>query len=392
MTNPSWISALRTGLSRRLKTLGSGDCPVISAMCHARVLIRMAISPRSTPKIHTLCTQHANLFSGCDDSFVVQMFEEVEAAYERIKKVVNLTPVMTSSTLNEITGGECFLKCENFQKTGAFKFRGAFNALSQLSPKQKKKGVIAHSSGNHAQALALAAKLLGVRAVIVMPENAATVKVAATKGYGAKIVFCGSHLTDREKTVVPLIEKYGYTLIHPYNDLKIIAGAGTAAYELVKEVGELDYVFGPVGGGGLISGTAIATKGLLPLCRVLGVEPKKADDACQSLKAGKIMPVKDPNTIADGLRTSLGSNTFRIMKKKVDQIITVSEEEIVDAMQFVWERMKLVVEPSGAVSLAGVLSKKVGLRSRRVGIIISGGNIDLTDFFAKIRQGIKSAN
>ena len=320
------------------------------------------------------------------------MFKEVEAAYERLNEVVAPTPVLTSSTLNKITGSECFLKCENFQKTGAFKFRGAFNALSQLSAEQKKNGVITHSSGNHAQALALAAQLLGVEAVIVMPDNAAPVKVAATKSYGAKIVFCGSHPADRQKTVLPLIEKHGYILIHPYNDLKIIAGAGTAAYELVKEVGELDYVFCPVGGGGLISGTAVATKGLLPSSQVIGVEPEKADDAYQSLKAGKIIPVKSPNTIADGLRTSLGSNTFRIMREKVDQIITVSEEEIVDAMQFVWERMKLVVEPSGAVSLAGVLSKKVDLRSKRVGIIISGGNIDLTNFFAKIRQGIKSSN
>ena len=334
---------------------------------------------------------HINLFSSCDDSSSIQMFKEVEAAYERIKEIVNLTPVMTSSTINEITGSECFLKCENFQKTGAFKFRGAFNAVSQLSPKQKKKGVITHSSGNHAQALALAAKLLRVKAVVVMPENAPPVKVAATKGYGAEIVVCGSHPIDREKTVVPLVERYGYTLIHPSNDLKIIAGAGTAAYELIKEVGELDYVFSPVGGGGLLSGTAIATKGLLPSSKVIGVEPKNADDAYQSLKAGKIIPVKDPNTIADGLRTSLGSNTFRIIREKVDQIITVSEEEIVDAMQFIWERMKLVVEPSGAVSLAGVLSKQIDLRSKRVGIIISGGNIDLTDFFAKIRQRIKSS-
>jgi len=318
------------------------------------------------------------------------MFKEVEAAYERIKEIVNLTPVMTSSTLNRVTGSECFLKCENFQKTGAFKFRGAFNALSQLSPKQKKKGVITHSSGNHAQALALAAKLLEVKVVVVMPENAPPVKVAATKGYGAEIVVCGSHPTDRQKTVIPLIEKYGYTLIHPYNDLKIIAGAGTAAYELIKEVGGLDYVFSPVGGGGLLSGTAIATKDLLPSSKVIGVEPKNADDAYQSLKAGKIIPVKNPNTIADGLRTSLGSNTFRIIREKVDQIITVSEEEIVDAMQFIWERMKLVVEPSGAVSLAGVLSKQIDLRSKRVGIIISGGNIDLTDFFATIRRRIKS--
>ena len=317
------------------------------------------------------------------------MFKEVEAAYQRIKEIVNPTPVMTSSTLNKITNSECFLKCENFQKTGAFKFRGAFNALSQLSPKQKKKGVITHSSGNHAQALALAGKLLGVKVVVVMPENAPPVKVAATRGYGAEIVFCGSHPSDREKTAISLIERHGYTLIHPSNDLKIIAGAGTASYELIQEVGELDYVFCPIGGGGLISGTAIATKGLLPSSKVIGVEPKNADDAYQSLKAGKIIPVKNPNTIADGLRTSLGSNTFRIIREKVDQIITVSEEEIVDAMQFIWERMKLVVEPSGAVSLAGVLSKQIDLQSKRVGIIISGGNIDLTDFFATIRQNIK---
>ncbi|MDH5450820.1 MAG: pyridoxal-phosphate dependent enzyme [Candidatus Bathyarchaeota archaeon] len=319
------------------------------------------------------------------------MFKEVEAAYERIKETVNSTPVMTASTLDEITDSECFLKCENFQKTGSFKFRGAFNALSQLSLEQKKKGVITHSSGNHAQALALAAKLLGIKAVICMPKNAPSVKVAATRGYGAEIVVCGTQPTDREKTVIPLIERYGYTLIHPSNDLKIISGAGTAAYELIKEVGELDYVFSPVGGGGLLSGTAIATKGLLPSAKVVGVEPENACDAYQSFKAGKIIPVENPNTIADGLRTSLGSNTFGIIREKVDQIITVSEEEIVDAMQFIWERMKLVVEPSGAVSLAGVLSKQMGLESRRVGIIISGGNIDLTGFFAKIRRRIKSS-
>ena len=318
------------------------------------------------------------------------MFKEIEEAYERIKEIVNPTPVMTSSTLNGITGSEGYFKCENFQKTGAFKLRGAFNALSQLSPEEKKKGVITHSSGNHAQALALAARLLGIKAVVVMPENAPPVKVAATKSYGAEIIVCGSQPTDREKTVIPLIERYGYTLIHPSNDLRIIAGAGTAAYELIKEVGELDYVFSPVGGGGLLSGTAIATKGLLPSSKVIGVEPKNADDAYQSFKAGKIIPVKNPYTIADGLRTSLGSNTFRIIRKNVDQIITVSEEEIVDAMQFLWERMKLVVEPSGAVSLAGVLSKQIELESKRAGIIISGGNIDLTDFFARIRQEIRS--
>jgi threonine dehydratase len=316
------------------------------------------------------------------------MFKEVKAAYERIKEVVNLTPVMSFLTLNEVTDSECFLKCENFQRTGSFKFRGAFNAVSQLSPEQKRRGAITHSSGNHAQALALAGGLLGVKVVVVMPENALQVKVVATKGYGAEIVFCGSHPTDREKAVKPLIERYGYTLIHPHDDFKVIAGAGTAAYELIKEVGELDYVFSPVGGGGLLSGTAIATKGLFSSSRVIGVEPKNADDAYQSLKAGKIISVKNPNTIADGLRTSLGSNTFQVIREKVDQIVTVSEEEIVDAMQFIWERMKIVVEPSGAVSLAGVLSKQIDLRSKRVGIMISGGNIDLTDLFAKIRGRI----
>ena len=317
------------------------------------------------------------------------MFNEVEAAHRRIKEIVNPTPVMTSSTLNEMTDSEAFLKCENFQKTGSFKFRGALNALSQLSPEQRKRGVITHSSGNHAQALALAGQLLRIKTVIVMPKNASPAKVTATKGYGAEIVVCGSHPTDRENAVVPLIERYGYTLIHPSNDLDIIAGAGTVAYELIKAVGKLDCVFSPVGGGGLLSGTAIAAKGLLSSSRVIGVEPKNADDAYKSIKAGKIVHANNPNTIADGLRTSLGNNTFRIIRDSVDEIITVSEEEIVDAMQFLWERMKLVVEPSGAVSLAGVLSKQIDLRSERVGIIISGGNIDLTDFFANIRQGMK---
>lgn len=318
------------------------------------------------------------------------MFKEVEEAYKRLKGVVNLTPVMISSTLDTITGSYCFLKCENFQKTGAFKFRGAYNALSQLSLEQKKKGVITHSSGNHAQALALSAKLLQIKAVIVMPGNASQVKVTATRGYGAEIITCGPHPTDREKAVEPLIEKHGYTLIHPSDDLDIIAGAGTAAYELVREIGRLDYVFCSVGGGGLLSGTAVATKGLLPSAKVIGVEPENADDAYQSFKAGKIIPVENPDTIADGLRSSLGSNTFRIIREKVDQIITVSEQEIVGAMQFVWERMKLVVEPSGAVSLAGVLSRQIELESKRVGIIISGGNIDLTDFFVRIRQNLRS--
>ena len=204
-----------------------------------------------------------------------------------------------------------------------------------------------------------------------MPKNASSAKVEATKNYGAEIIMCGSHPTDREKTVIPLIKKHDYTLVHPYNDLKIIAGAGTAAYELINEVGHLDYIFSPVGGGGLLSGTAIATKGLHSLAKVVGVEPKNADDAYQSIKKGKIIQVKNPNTIADGLRTSLGKHTFKIISENVDCIITVTEEQIINAMQFLWERMKLVVEPSGAVSLAGVLSEKLNLKSKRIGIIIS---------------------
>ncbi len=317
------------------------------------------------------------------------MFENVMDAYKSLKNIAYCTPVLTSSTLDEIVEGKCFLKCENLQRSGAFKFRGAYNALSKLSLTQKKRGVITHSSGNHAQALALAAKLFEIKAIVVMPKNAAAVKLAATKEYGAEVIQCGSEPTEREEAVALLIEKYGYKLIHPSNDLNIIAGAGTAAYELIKEIGSLDYIFCPVGGGGLLSGTAIATKGLLNSVKVVGVEPKNADDAYQSLKAGKIIPVKNPDTIADGLRTSLGTHTFGIIREKVDKIITVSEEEIVNAMQFLWERMKLVVEPSGAVSLAGVLSKQIDLESKRAGIIISGGNIDLTDFFEALRQKIK---
>ncbi|NHJ86973.1 MAG: threonine/serine dehydratase [Asgard group archaeon] len=318
------------------------------------------------------------------------MFSEIEAAYNRIKGIVNKTPVMTSTTLNDSLNCECYFKCENFQKIGAFKFRGALNAVSSLSEEEKKKGVITHSSGNHAQALALAAKIMNVKAVIVMPENAPKVKVAATKDYGAEVVFCGSKPGDREEAVKPLIEKYGYTLIHPSDDPRIYLGAGTAAYELIKEVGELDYVFAPVGGGGLLSGTAIATKGLLPNAKVIAVEPKNADDAYRSFKIGKIVPSINPNTIADGLRTQLGINTFKVVMDKVDDIITVSENEIVDAMQFLWERMKLVVEPSGAVSLAGVKSNQIDVFKKKIGIIISGGNIDLTDFFNKIRDSLKN--
>jgi threonine dehydratase len=267
------------------------------------------------------------------------MFEEVKAAWERLKSVANHTPIMTSRTLDAITEGNIFLKCENFQRIGAFKFRGAYNAISQLTNEEKQKGVVTHSSGNHAQAVALAAHLLDVNAVIVMPENSSPVKIAATRGYGAKIVFCGIKPTDRAEKTAELIKEYEFTLIHPYNDLNVIYGAGTAAFELVEEIGSLDIVLAPVGGGGLISGTSIAVKGICPEAKVIGVEPKNADDAYRSFKTGRIIPSVNPNTIADGLRTSLGNITFGIIQENVDEILTVTEKQILEAMKFLWERM-----------------------------------------------------
>ncbi|MHA1304005.1 MAG: threonine ammonia-lyase [Candidatus Heimdallarchaeaceae archaeon] len=316
------------------------------------------------------------------------MIKEVEKAYERIKPFINHTPVMTSTTLNKRVNCKCFIKCENFQKIGAFKIRGALNAVSKLSEEEKKRGVITHSSGNHAQALSLAASIFGVKATIVMPKGAPKVKVEATKGYGGEVVFCGNEPSNREETTSKLIKQYGYTLIHPSNNWDIIFGAGTVAYELLQEINDLDYVFAPVGGGGLLSGTAIATKGLSPHTKVIGVEPANADDAYRSLKDGKIYPSIKPNTIADGLRTSLGDITFKVLSEKVDEIILISEEQIINAMEFLWTRMKLVVEPSGAVSIAGILSNQLDLENKRVGAIISGGNIDLTNFFEGFRKDI----
>ncbi|MGY5859722.1 MAG: pyridoxal-phosphate dependent enzyme [Candidatus Thorarchaeota archaeon] len=313
---------------------------------------------------------------------------DVREAYDRVKEHVVKTPVVTSTTIDGMTGCQVFFKCENFQRVGAFKFRGAFNTVSQLNEEERKNGVIAHSSGNHAQALALAAKILGVRATIVMPNNSPKVKVTATRGYGAEIVFCENSTESRAKVADELVEEHGYTLVHPYNDHRIIAGAGTAALELIEEVGPLDYIFAPVGGGGFLSGTSIAAKGLCPLSKVIAVEPENADDAYRSFKANKIFPSEYPNTIADGLRTQLGELTFEVIKKHVDEIILVSEKEIVDAMRLFWERLKLVVEPSGAVSLAGLLKKSKQLSRSKVGVMISGGNIDLTEFFESYSKQI----
>lgn len=310
-------------------------------------------------------------------------FSDVEAAYGRIKDSVVKTPVMTSTTIDKLTSSEVFFKCENFQRVGAFKFRGAFNAISLLGEEERKRGVITHSSGNHAQALALAASKQDVRCTVVMPSSSPAVKMEATKGYGAEVVVCEPTLASRQSTAAALIEKHGYTLVHPYDNPNIIAGAGTAAYELIKEIGSLDIVFVPVGGGGLLSGTSIATKGLLPEAHVIAGEPKGADDAYRSFTAGKIHPSVNPHTIADGLLTSLSELTFSIIRKNVDRIVTVSDQEIVRAMRLLWERMKIVVEPSGAVSLAALLQICDQLKERRIGVILSGGNVDLEPFFSQ---------
>ncbi|MFW9867607.1 MAG: pyridoxal-phosphate dependent enzyme [Candidatus Thorarchaeota archaeon] len=315
-------------------------------------------------------------------------FQGIEEAFQRIKNIANKTPVFTSRSLNSIIESEIFFKCENFQRVGAFKFRGAYNALSILPDDHEKLGVITHSSGNHAQAVALAASILGIKATIVMPKGAPINKVNATKGYGANIVFCDNTLEARTNKTEELIEKHKLILIHPYDNDNVINGQGTAVYELIKEVGELDIVLAPLGGGGLLSGTAIATKGLYPNAQVIGVEPKMADDAFRSIQAGHIIPSTYPDTIADGLRTSICKRTFDIIQKLVDQIVTVSEMEIIEAMRFLWERMKIIVEPSGAVPLAALLSKKVKVRKKKMGIILSGGNIDIEPFFELIEKRV----
>jgi threonine dehydratase len=307
--------------------------------------------------------------------------EEIRQAAERLAPWVHRTPVLTSRTLDERCGGSVFLKCENFQRVGAFKFRGAMNALLQLDEAGRSAGVVTHSSGNHAQALALAGKLLGVPVTIVMPRTAPAVKRAATEGYGARIVTCEPTLASRESTVADEIERHGLTLIHPFNDWRIIAGQGTAAWELLDQAGPLDLVLCPVGGGGLLSGTALAVKGRSPFTRIVGAEPKAADDACRSLQSGTILPANDPKTIADGLRTSLGPKTFAVIRRHVDDIVTTTEAEIIDALRFVWERLKIVIEPSSAVPVAPVLTGKVPVTGLRVGIILSGGNIDVEPMF-----------
>lgn len=311
----------------------------------------------------------------------------VEAA-RRLEPWVHRTPVLTSRTLDERAGCAVFLKCENLQRVGAFKFRGAMNALLQLDQTRRSAGVVTHSSGNHAQALALAGQLLGVPVTIVMPRTAPAVKRAATEGYGARIVTCEPTLQSREATVADLIERHGFTLVHPFNDWSVIAGQGTAALELLDQSRPLDVVIAPVGGGGLVSGTALAVKGRSPTTRVIGVEPANADDARRSLAAGTIQPSNDPRTIADGLRTSLGAKTFAVISRHVDEIVTASEAEIIEATRFVWERLKIIIEPSSAVVVAPLLRGDLSAPGQRprVGVILSGGNVDVEPFFRLLAE------
>ena len=313
-----------------------------------------------------------------DDSYPNVNLAGIRAAHRRIAAQVHHTPVLTCSTLSRLAGNELFFKCENFQRVGAFKFRGACNAVLSLSAEQAAKGVVTHSSGNHAQALALAARLRGLAARIVMPNTAPPAKIAAVRDYGGEITFCRPTLQAREAGAREIIARHGSALIHPYNDERIIAGQGTAALELLQDVGDLDAVLAPVGGGGLLSGTAIACKESRDRIKVFGCEPANADDAYRSFHSGTIQPALPPNTIADGLLTSLGDKTFAVIRRYADDLLLVSEEEIVEALRLVWERMKLIIEPSAAVPVAASLKGLPDLRDKRVGIILSGGNVDLT--------------
>jgi threonine dehydratase len=309
---------------------------------------------------------------------IIPNIDDIQQAYDRIKTKVHRTPVLTSSLINKMLGAEFYFKCENFQKIGAFKFRGSTNAIMQLPKEKLQNGVTTHSSGNFAQALALSAKMNNVPAYIVMPQNAPIVKQNAVKGYGAEVILCTPTLEARETTAASVIKRTGATFIHPYDDFDIVCGQGTATIELLQDYTNLDIVIAPVGGGGLISGTAIAAKGINPNIIVWAGEPKGADDAYRSFKSGKFVPSVNPNTIGDGLLTSLGKINYEIIKQHVDDIITVSEEDIIDAMRLIYERVKIIVEPSSAVPLAALIESKANIKGKRIGIIISGGNVELS--------------
>ncbi len=307
----------------------------------------------------------------------IPTYEDIKRVHEAIAPYINKTPVLSSSSINKISGATIYFKCENFQKVGAFKMRGAASATMALSPEELVKGVATHSSGNHAQAVALSARNYQTKAYIVMPSNAPSIKRAATEGYGAEIITCEPTLEARETTLKAVVEKTGATFLHPYNNYDVIAGQATCAKELIEEVGLLDVVMAPIGGGGLMSGTALTTRALLPNAKVIGAEPKVADDAYRSFKSGTMQYNTRIDTIADGLRTNLGDYTLDIILKNVDDIITVSEEEIVNAMRLIWERMKIIIEPSCSVPLAAVLQQPERFKGKKIGIILTGGNVDV---------------
>ncbi|HDV6318293.1 TPA: threo-3-hydroxy-L-aspartate ammonia-lyase [Burkholderia multivorans] len=317
------------------------------------------------------------------NSLPLPSFDDVAAAAARIAGHAHRTPVMTSRTVDDALGAQVFFKCENLQRMGAFKFRGAFNALSRFDAEQRRRGVVAFSSGNHAQAIALSARMLGIPATIVMPQDAPAAKIAATRGYGGTVVTYDRYTEDREQIGRELAERDGLTLIPPYDHPDVIAGQGTAAMELFDEVGPLDAVFTPLGGGGLLSGTALATRALSPNARLYGVEPEAGNDGQQSFRSGAIVHIDTPRTIADGAQTQhLGNITFPIIRRDVDDILTATDDELVDCMRLFASRMKIVVEPTGCLSFAGARRMKDELKGKRVGIVISGGNVDLDAFSA----------
>lgn len=313
--------------------------------------------------------------------------DDVLAAAQRLQGTVHRTPVLQSRTLNEQLGTQVFFKCENLQRMGAFKFRGAYNALAQLSPGQRRAGVITYSSGNHAQATALAANLLGVRATILMPSDVPKVKREATRGYGAEVVLYHRLHDDREAMCNAFIQGHGMTLIHPFDNRQVIAGQGTAALEMLQELGPLDCLLTPLGGGGLLAGTALAAHHLSPSCHVVGVEPTASNDGLKSLRAGHIVHIPPPQSLAEGaLGTHLGERNFAVIQRHVHDIVTVDDKPIVQAMQWLAQRMKLVIEPTGALALAALMAGALPVRGQRVGVILSGGNVDLQRYAGLLAQ------
>ena len=305
-------------------------------------------------------------------------FEDILSAAEQIAGIAHRTPVATSRLLDAACGNRMYLKCENLQRMGAFKFRGAYNAISRLSAAVKERGIIAYSSGNHAQAVALVSQILGLQATIVMPQNAPRLKLEATRSYGAQVVLYDPATSSREEIARRLGAEHGYAVIPPYDHPHIIAGQGTAALELLRETGPLDYLFVPCGGGGLLSGSAIAARGLAPNCRVIGVEPAAGDDATRSFHSGTLHSVHNPDTIADGARTpSLGQYTYPLVREYVSDMLAVSDEDLVRTMQFVWTRLKLIVEPTGVLGLAAIFNRRYPVENKQVGVILSGGNVDI---------------